>query len=509
MIAHSSPSAGHPGELLRPELRAPKLRVYLGLDGTITTLSVHYCASSVRAGKSSLCNVGIGTTARDGEIAQSWRDAGAREDVKLEFRYNTVIDENAVLSDDIFERAPNGESRPAFAVFEDHLCNLPGASPAKMLERMAKVFDAEKNSFAGSDVPFAKTNIGPLPVFSSVKSDPTTFVPTIIEPTEAGDGRFYALFRWVSVKELEKILTLTRAWWDDQSLSFSEEEDHLIKIGQDLLGFGEDKKPKPTSRVRDRPSAQWTLPWALRVLAGAKLKVSFAAPDPAAGSSRLALELLKHAYGDWAPWAAIAFGGCTIRLPYNGPAILESQGLLDDNSSRDSTLLEVMRRLRHRIHNDVMFPFMPGPRMAVHPKVVCVARRPACCCFLPVPLSRPLLREGAAHCAARVDRCGHELAPVLCRCLRWAAGSKRLSPWNRVKRPTCAPVSRLCGTKPRRAARPVWPSTDLPSPRRGLCASSHDRRRCAPLPALPPRPGARRQVSGRHGYGFPHRGAHH
>lgn len=216
-------------------------------------------------------------------------------------------------------------------------------------------------------------------------------MPIIEQPTADGDGRFHASFRWLSVEMLTRVLSLVRRWYDDaqqhrqgdggglQRPDFTPEEVRLISIGKDLLGGFRDLDGKPRSDLlRDAagsvlPTAQWLLPWQLRVVAGARLNVSFAAKEFAEGSRRLSLELLKHTFGTWAPWAAIESGGCGVRVPYVGPAILELQGLHPDDSSRDSTLLDILNHHRSRLHRIVLFPFTEQ-KMEVNRNVVRASR---------------------------------------------------------------------------------------------------------------------------------------
>jgi hypothetical protein len=288
---------------------------------------------------------------------------------------------------------------------------------------MAEAFKAEQDTFTSKNIPLAKKNIGPLPVVGD-NSSATTYVPVIQEPTAADDGRFSASFRWMPVEKLTEVLKLVRAWRDDyqqeqdqqqqgagaarQRRDFSIVDMRLIGIGHDLLGgfrdtdgsprspllLGADKKPLPTS--------QWLLPWQLRVVAGARLDVSFAAEHFAKGTERVAFELLKHSFGTWCPWAALELGGCGVRLPYDGPAILELQGLHVDSTSRNDTLMEVLQFHRARLHRILLFPFAEH-KMEINSKVV---RCCCCCCRAQLGISPgdcpPLPPTQAAGAAGRL-----------------------------------------------------------------------------------------------------------
>lgn len=362
-----------------------------------------------RSAKSSLCNIGISATARHEDVAASWTAASETEDPVTHF----FRDEEAVLPGDVFAPAPNGVNRPTLESYEAFLASLPdGSSPASTLAQMAEAFEDEQKVFNFKNIPLAKKNIGPLPVLND-NSAATTYMPLVVQPTAESDGRFYASFRWMSVAKLTEVLKLVRAWYDDHILQqqpgaapahrFSPEELRLIGIGQDLLGGFRNLDGRPRSplllnavRTAALPTSQWLLPWQLRVVAGARLDVSFAARDFAQGSERLAAELLKHSFGAWTPWAALELGGCGVRLPYDGPAILELQGLLEDSTSRNDTLLEVLEFYRARLHRILLFPFAES-KMEINRNVV-----HCCYCMLPPPENDLKRQEPLSHAFFRL-----------------------------------------------------------------------------------------------------------
>lgn len=324
--------------------------------------------------------------ARASDIAAAFAASGQDLQTRL-----TPPTAQQVLPADVFAPAPGGTGPPSL---DDFIAYAAPAVDAQMAELRAdlKSRTASFGKRAAGSSGMAQKHLGPMLSLPRISTQPSSYVPCLVLPTEAGDGRFHISVAFMSADDLARALQLVRDWFDRicaeedaaeaaaaaggaagaaaaasaaaaaaDAPNLSEHDAALLEAGRDLLGGfdGDSSDPMSDDLYGDDgdvlPTAQWRLPWALRLFAGARLEISFAAPTMGEGAEETLRHLLFYTFGEWSPWAAIARGGLRVLLPTSAPAMLDAPGIRRDGTSRNRALRQSLED--HAVHRIVMLPF--------------------------------------------------------------------------------------------------------------------------------------------------------